>query len=242
MKNKIYKSIVCAAAMAMLLTACGTGSSDVSGEADGTAAAESTVVETVAETVAETDGETDADGAVTVSPSPVGDLSIDGSMDDVTFNASFTSADVTRDGDVYSISFTGYTMIVYDKNEIESLKEGDTLVVNGADMVIDSISVADNYCTVNGGETEGGVDLVCEDDMFYHVISMDGTATYESLGEATLPVSADCVISDYSEDPSAAKTLTAEDLANDEGTFDEFYTTFVVSGGEITEITRGFRP
>lgn len=236
MKNKIYTSVVCAATMALMLTACGTGSSDASSEAVATVTAESIVTEsTVAETAS-------ADGAVTVNPYPTGDLSIDGSMDDVTFQASFTPADVTKDGDTYSISFTGYSMIVYDNAEIESLKEGDTLVVNGADMVINTITVANNYCTINGGETEGGVDLVCEDDMFYHVINMDGSATYESLGEATLPVSADCVISDYSEDPSTAKTLTVEELTTDEGTFDEFNTSFVVSGGEITEITRSFRP
>ena len=244
MKKNIYVKLMCAGTLALMLTACSSGTS--------TTADAETTAEASAETEEAADSEADAEessteadetaaaeGAVTVTPE-ANSLGIDGSQDDVTFAVSFTADDITKDGDIYSISYTAYAEEAFDNYAVEALKAGDTIVLGGESVLIDTIEIKDGFVTINGGIEEGGYELMTTDDMFYYQIGMSDIRTYETLGEATLPVSADCVITDSSENPEEAKTITMEDVISSQTPFYEQNTTITVNNGEIVEITRAF--
>lgn len=246
MKKNIYVKLMCAGTLALMLTACSSGTS--------TTADAETTAEASAETEEAADSEADAEessteadetaaaeGAVTVTPE-ANSLGIDGSQDDVTFAVSFTADDITREGDTYSISYTAYAEEAFDNYAVEALKAGDTIVLGGESVLIDSIEIKDGFVTINGGIEEGGYELMTTDDMFYYQIGMSDIRTYETLGEAVLPVSADCVITDSSENPEEAKTITMEDVISSQTPFYEQNTTITVNNGEIVEITRAFMP
>ncbi len=250
MKKNIYVKLMCAGTLALMLTACSSGTStttdtettateEVSAETE--EAAESESEADAEESSTEADETTTAEGAVTVTPE-ANSLGIDGSQDDVTFAVSFTADDITREGDTYSISYTAYAEEAFDNYAVEALKAGDTIVLGGESVLIDSIEIKDGFVTINGGIEEGGYELMTTDDMFYYQIGMSDIRTYETLGEAVLPVSADCVITDSSENPEEAKTITMEDVISSQTPFYEQNTTITVNNGEIVEITRAFMP
>lgn len=250
MKKNIYVKLMCAGTLALMLTACSSGTSTTT-DTETTATEEvSAETEEAAESESEADAEessTEADetataeGAVTVIPE-ANSLGIDGSQDDVTFAVSFTADDITKDGDTYSISYTAYAEEAFDNYAVEALKTGDTIVLGGESVLIDTIEIKDGFVTINGGIEEGGYELMTTDDMFYYQIGMSDIRTYETLGEAVLPVSADCVITDSSENPEEAKTITMEDVISSQTPFYEQNTTITVNNGEIVEITRAFMP
>ena len=246
MKKNIYVKLMCAGTLALMLTACSSGTSTTA-DAETTAEASAETEEAAdseadaEESSTEADETTTAEGAVTVTPE-ANSLGIDGSQDDVTFAVSFTADDITREGDTYSISYTAYAEEAFDNYAVEALKAGDTIVLGGESVLIDSIEIKDGFVTINGGIEEGGYELMTTDDMFYYQIGMSDIRTYETLGEAVLPVSADCVITDSSENPEEAKTITMEDVISSQTPFYEQNTTITVNNGEIVEITRAFMP
>ncbi len=252
MKKNIYVKLMCAGTLALMLTACSSGTSttadaettaeaEVSAETEETAESESEAESEAEESSTEADETAATEGAVTVTPE-ANALGIDGSQDDVTFAVSFTADDITKDGDTYSISYTAYAEEAFDNFAVEALKAGDTIVLGGESVLIDTVEIKDGFVTINGGIEEGGYELMTTDDMFYYQIGMSDIRTYETLGEATLPVSADCVITDSSENPEEAKTITMEDVIGSQIPFYEQNTTITVNNGEIVEITRAFMP
>lgn len=221
MQNKNYlrvTSLLCVGALMMSLAACGS----------------------TKDTAADTSADTTA--TATVQPL-VNHLSIDGSQDDVTFPAAFSSSDITKDGDTYIISYTAYSQEFFDAADITALKDGDTIVLNGKDVLIDSIEEENGVYKINGGyDQENGCDLSpsSTNEGSYYQSGADDLGVYEEFGTASLPVSADCVIKDSAD--GTEKQLTMNDVMNDTGSFDQFNTTISLSGGEITEITRVYRP
>ena len=226
MQNKNYlrfMSLLCAGALAMSLTACGSK-------------------ETNTDTAADSSANT-ADTAAAAKVEPlVNNLAIDGSQDDVTFAATFSASTITKEGDAYSIGYTAYAMQLFDEADVTALKAGDTIVLEGKDVVVDTLEENNGIYKINGGFDEGGYDLSpsTENEGCYYESTTDNYGFYEELGSAELPVSADCVIKDSSD--GIEKQLTMDDVVSDTGSFDQFNTTITVSGGEITEITRTFRP
>ncbi len=227
MQNKNYlrvTSLLCAGALMMSLAACGS------------------TKDTTADTSADTTAAADSTGATTVQPL-VNHLSIDGSQDDVTFPAAFSASDITKDGDTYTISYTAYSQELFDAADVTALKAGDTIVLNGKDVLIDSIEEQNGVYKINGGfDQENGYDLSpsATNEGSYYQSGADDIGVYEESGTASLPVSADCVIKDSAD--GTEKQLTMDDVMNDTGSFDQFNTTISLSGGEITEITRVYRP
>ncbi len=226
MKSKTclrFTSLLCAGALAMSLAACGSKEADTDAAADSSA--------NTADTAA----------AAKVEPL-VNNLAIDGSQDDVTFAAAFSASTITKEGDTYSIGYTAYALQLFDGADVTALKAGDTIVLEYKDVVIDTIEENNGIYKINGGFDEGGYDLSpsTENEGCYYESTTDDYGVYEELGSAELPVSADCVIKDSSD--GTEKQLTMDDVASDTGSFDQFNTTITVSGGEITEITRSYRP
>lgn len=240
-----YSALMCAAVLMTGLTACQSSKTASSAAAETETAAETTAAD---ESSAETESaeETErTDEAITVEPLTP-HIAVDGSMVSAQFPASFTTDDFTKDGDTYVLSYTGYVKEVYDNQELKNLREGDSIVIDGETILIDKIENSNGYYLINGGIDEGGYNLMDLGDDTYSVQGYDDIATYKELGTGKLPISADCIITDYSQDINTPQQLTIEELVNDKSSvgFNQYNTLITISdeGGEIAEITRNYLP
>ena len=217
------KLLILTAALCLLgLTACGTPTDDGQQPADD----QQTTVQRV---------------------EPMGGTLDPNALDDVTAAVTFTADGVHTDTDPATIDVAVYDYDLYDATAIAKLAVGDTVVVDGKDVVVSSLETGDGYYTVNGDIEQGGVIFAPGDGGTYYVLGMDDAKDYHQIAALSLPISADVVVKDSAEDPDAAnaKTLTLADVAGLPG---DVYgvsannTHVVISGGAVTEIARTYVP
>ena len=72
--------------------------------------------------------------------------------------------------------------------DIAQLAVGDTIVVDGKDMVVTSREDENGFVTINGGLEQGGVDLTSDDSGVYYAVGLDDAKSYHELGKVTVPV------------------------------------------------------
>ena len=166
---------------------------------------------------------------------------------DCTVNASFTIKDFDIENG--TLSFTAYNMELYDAAEISLMQIGDTLNIDGREIVIESIQDKDGELLINGGIDENGVNLISGEDGTYKAHGYDDYATYAEVGKSTLSFSEDLIVTDSYKDASAPVEATFENLdkylKNLTGAADSFSyvsTTLEISGGKIKSITRIWIP
>ena len=87
-------------------------------------------------------------------------------LTDATVAASFGAEDISEKDGKTEITLTVYDYDVYDMVDISQLAVGDTIVVDGKDMVVASREDKDGFVTINGGLEQGGVDLTSDDSGF----------------------------------------------------------------------------
>ena len=188
MKKFVLLLMICC-----LLTACGAKSEAV---ADAPAQATNSITVTEAPTEA-TDGEVvveEAAEGVTVSPLPA---TIDiNALDNCMVAVSFEKGDAyVDDAGVMQLDVTVYTYDLYDMVEIANLAEGDTIVIQGQDVVVTSLeTIESGILLINGGTENGGYDLWHNDSGVYFEQGYDDAKAYYALGSVTIPVSAACAI------------------------------------------------
>ena len=177
-----------------------------------------------------------------------------GTLDDMkTENYKF-AANITaiKDGQV---SMEVYSYDAYEKDAIDSLKEGDVIRthLDGADdaqdVTVTSVEKNDEtgYITINGGVEESGVDL-CLDHDVYRTITMDDYPVYYKVGELTLPLADDVTMEDSSADPQAS-AVESDGAAAVEEAFNaapDYWicnnTTVFTDGGKVSNIVRVWVP
>ena len=178
---------------------------------------------------------------------PMGGTLDPNALDDVTAAATFTADGVHTDTDPATIDVAIYDYDLYDATAITQLAVGDTVVVDGKDVVVASVEETDGYYAVNGDIEQGGVLFAPGDGGTYYIMGMDDAKDYHQIAALVLPIAADVVVKDSAEDPDAAnaKTLTLADVA---GLPDDLYgvsannTHVVISSGTVTEIARTYVP
>lgn len=84
-------------------------------------------------------------------------------LTDATVAASFGAEDISEKDGKTEITLTVYDYDVYDMVDISQIAVGDTIVVDGKDMVVASREDKDGFVTINGGLEQGGVDLTSDD-------------------------------------------------------------------------------
>ena len=213
---------------------------------------ETTAAETAAETETEAEATADteesstaaaAEGEKTVYPQPdaEADVTVDGM-----YRVSFTPEDIKKDGDRLSIDLKAYELEYFDMVDMHELKAGDTIVIDGDPVKIDSIEFDNGYYIVNGDIEEGGYRFATDEDTVFYMVGMDGYHDYHEVDEGTVPVSDSCVIYDSSDLVNVDKELTVDQIMNDGD--DNGYgfcpdnTSITVDNGEITEIHRTYLP
>ena len=80
-------------------------------------------------------------------------------LTDATVAASFGADDISETDGKTELTLTVYDYDIYDMVDIAQLAVGDTIVVDGKDMVVTSREDENGFVTINGGLEQGGVDL-----------------------------------------------------------------------------------
>ena len=166
-------------------------------------------------------------------------------LTDATVAASFGAEDISEKDGKMEISLTVYDYDVYDMVDISQLAVGDTIVVDGKDMVVTSREDKDGFVTINGGLEQGGVDLTSDDSGVYYAVGLDDAKSYHELGRITVPVAEGFVLTDNSDPEYPDATYAASDLAKLAGEsvgFTANNTLATIEHGELTVLARSYTP
>lgn len=143
------------------------------------------------------------------------------------------------------ITLTVYDYDVYDMVDVAQLAVGDTIVVDGKDMVVASREDKDGFVTINGGLEQSGVDLTSDDSGVYYAVGMDDAKSYHELGRITVPVAEGFVLTDNADPEHPDETYAASDLAKlaaSEPGFTANNTLATIEHGELTVLARSYTP
>ena len=166
-------------------------------------------------------------------------------LTDATVAASFGAEDISEKDGKTEITLTVYDYDIYDIVDISLLAVGDTIVVDGKDMVVASREDKDGFVTINGGLEQGGVDLTSDDSGVYYAVGMDDAKSYHELGKITVPVAEGFVLTDNSDPDHPDETYAASDLAKLAGEgvgFTANNTQATIEHGELTVLARSYTP
>ena len=166
-------------------------------------------------------------------------------LTDATVAASFGAEDISEKDGKTEITLTVYDYDIYDMVDIAQLAVGDTIVVDGKDMVVASREDKDGFVTINGGLEQGGVDLTSDDSGVYYAVGLDDAKSYHELGRITVPVAEGFVLTDNSDPDHPDETYAASDLAKLAGEgvgFTAGNTLATIEHAELTVLARSYTP
>ena len=166
-------------------------------------------------------------------------------LTDATVAVSFGAEDISEKDGKIEIFLTVYDYDVYDMVDVAKLAVGDTIVVDGKDMVVASREDKDGFVTINGGLEQGGVDLTSDDSGVYYAVGLDDAKSYHELGRITVPVAEGFVLTDNSDLEHPDETSAASDLAKlaaSEPGFTANNTLATIEHGELTVLARSYTP
>lgn len=171
-------------------------------------------------------------------------------LGDCTVAVSFEKGDLTEENGEYTLHAVVYDYERFDMVDIAQMKQGDTLVIDGNSMKVESVEKTDSGAVnVNGDIEEGGVSLWTDDNGGYYEVGMDDYKSYYEVGEITLPLSDDFVLTDNSDLENPDKTCTAEELkkALDDSTdeYSSYYPnncSLTIVDGKIISMNKEYTP
>ena len=142
---------------------------------------------------------------------------------------------------------TVYSYELYDMADIASLKENDVIIRNNEKVKITELErLESGLVRINGGEENGGFDLVSNDSTVYYESRMNDMKAYYELGSVTLPVSDEFEYVDESDLDADAKKYFAEDFLKDDAgieyNFSPNNTSIVIENGTIIKMNKTYMP
>ena len=145
------------------------------------------------------------------------------------------------------MNLTVYSYELYDMVDIASLKENDVIVRKDEEVTITEVERTDSgLVRINGGEENGGFDLVSNDNTVYYETGMNDIKAYYELGKATLPVSVDFEYIDESVLDSEAKTYYPGDFLTDDAEIEYNFTpnntSIVIENDTIIKMNKVYMP
>lgn len=155
-------------------------------------------------------------------------------------------AKVSDDGNMV-MDITVYSYELYDMADIASLSINDVIVRKGEKIEVTEIErLESGLVHINGGEENGGFDLISNDNTVYYEIGMNDLKSYYELGKVTLPVSDDFVFTDASDPEAGEKVYGSDDFLAEDAAFDDHFlpnnTSVVIENGAITAMNRIYMP
>jgi hypothetical protein len=142
---------------------------------------------------------------------------------------------------------TVYSYELYDMVDIASLKENDVILRKNEEVKVTEIErLETGLVCINGGEENGGFDLVSNDSTVYYESGMNDIKAYYELGSVTLPVSDEFEYVDESDlDADAKKYFAGDFLKDDAGieyNFSPNNTSIVIENGTIIKMNKTYMP
>ena len=142
---------------------------------------------------------------------------------------------------------TVYSYELYDMVDIASLKENDVILRKKEEVKVTEIErLETGLVRINGGEENGGFDLVSNDSTVYYESGMNDIKAYYELGNVTLPVSDEFEYVDESDLDVDAKKYFAEDFLKDDSgieyNFSPNNTSIVIENGTIIKMNKTYMP
>ena len=168
------------------------------------------------------------------------------SLEDGIYPVAFNRGDVMKGASgIYMNAVHIFTEDMYDIAELEALKAGDSIVVNGETVQVSTIEIElGDVAKINGGALEGGIDLVpVEEGDIWRFCGDDDISAYTDQGVTTLVVDPSATYTDSSDieaDPVKADYEGIVDamMASEDETFDQYNTTVRIESGKVVEIGR----
>ena len=142
---------------------------------------------------------------------------------------------------------TVYSYELYDMVDIASLKENDVILRKKEEVKVTEIErLETGLVRINGGEENGGFDLVSNDSTVYYESGMNDIKAYYELGSVTLPVSDEFEYVDESDLDAGAKKYFAGDFLKDDAgieyNFSPNNTSIVIENGTIIKMNKTYMP
>ena len=142
---------------------------------------------------------------------------------------------------------TVYSYELYDIVDIASLKENDVILRKNEEVKVTEIErLETGLVRINGGEENGGFDLVSNDSTVYYESGMNDIKAYYELGSVTLPVSDEFEYVDESDLDAGAKKYFAGDFLKDDAgieyNFSPNNTSIVIENGTIIKTNKTYMP
>lgn len=165
-------------------------------------------------------------------------------LDNCTLAVSFEEGDAYVDETgVMQLDVTVYTYDLYDMVDIAGLKEGDTIVIRGEEVTVESLETLESgMILINGGMENGGYDLYNDESGVYFEHGFDDAKAYNPIGEATIRVSVDFEFTDaYDTEKGEVTYYPGDFLTADAGIvydFTPYNTSIVVEEGQIIHMNR----
>ena len=189
-----------------------------------------------------------ADESRTVEPMPV-ELNVN-ALQNGEYPVAFDRGDIARvNSGIYMNAVHVFTVDTYDRDAIEALREGDTVVVEGNAIAVKAVESREDDILVNGGldGEDGCVFTLTEEMNAYRVLGYDDMPTYTERGTTTLPVDASARFTDASDIDSDPQTVEYGELYDaimgaSIDSFDQYNTTVTVENGRVVEIRRVYVP
>ena len=169
-------------------------------------------------------------------------------LDNCTVAVSLEKGDAKLSDDGKMVMYlTVYSYELYDMVDIASLKENDVIVRKNEEVTVSEVERLDSgLVRINGGEENGGFDLVSNDSTVYYETGMNDIKAYYEIGMATLPVSDEFEYIDESVLDSEAKIYYPGDFLTDDAeieyNFSPNNTNIVIENGTIIKMNKVYMP
>lgn len=142
---------------------------------------------------------------------------------------------------------TVYSYELYDMVDIASLMENDVIVRHNEEIKIAEIErLNTGLVRINGGEENGGFDLISNDNTVYYETGMNDIKSYYELGKVTLPVSDEFEYIDSSDLDAEEKIYYPGDFLADnaeiEYNFSPNNTSIVIENGNVVKMNKVYMP
>ena len=142
---------------------------------------------------------------------------------------------------------TVYSYELYDMADIASLEENDVIVRKNEEITVTEVErLESGLVRINGGEENGGFDLVSNDSTVYYETGMNDIKAYYEIGMVTLPVSDEFEYIDESVLDTEAKTYYPGDFLTDDAEIEYNFTpnntSIVIENGTIIKMNKVYMP
>ena len=138
---------------------------------------------------------------------------------------------------------------MYNLTDLEALKAGDSIVVNGETVPVNTIEIElGDVAKINGGALKGGIDLVpVEEGDIWRFCGDDDISAYTDQGVTTLVVDPSVTYTDSSDIEAGPVNADYEGMvdammAAQDDIFSQYNTTVRIEAGKVVAINRVFRP